>query len=385
MVTSETDEGRVEREFLRHVIDLDSHEMMPTHLWAEPFGPVAQEFIDLAHRRMADAAENSLVRPDLVGDVVEITDENVWAMKGPGAPGAADLSRRPEVMDVMGVDRQLVFPGFAQAGMFLHYNPASAGFYKLVGSEVDIDRRALAHRVFAAHNDWAIRTTKELGSDRIRIVAFCAGETIEVLMAQAEHASAEGIRAIQIPVGAPPAGMSPADRRLDPFWALCAQANVPIVVHVGSHQCLFASQAWNADVPEFEPTVGESEEFNVEPYGAATLQFAPDNMLCAMISEAFSSAIRHCDSALSSWVPTGSDRWRKSSICTPSSSPGRCGRWHCCPPSTSLAMCALHHFASNRWISTFRDTRTSVTCTATRRTIHTGRAASMRRTTSSID
>ena len=86
-----------------------------------------------------------------------------------------------------------------------------------------------------------------------------------------------------MPVGAPPAGMSPADRRLDPFWALCAQANVPIVVHVGSHQCLFASQAWNADVPEFEPTVGESEEFNVEPYGAATLQFAPDNMLCAMI------------------------------------------------------------------------------------------------------
>ena len=175
MVTSETDEGRVEREFLRHVIDIDSHEMMPTHLWAEPFGPVAQEFIDLAHRRMADAAENSLVRPDLVGDVVEITDENVWAMKGPGAPGAADFSRRPEVLDVMGVDRQLVFPGFAQAGMFLHYNPASAGFYKLVGSEVDIDRRELAHRVFAAHNDWAIRTTKELGSDRIRIVAFCRG------------------------------------------------------------------------------------------------------------------------------------------------------------------------------------------------------------------
>lgn len=278
-----TPDRRSNRDFLNRVMDLDSHEMIPTHLWGEPFGPVAQEFVDLAQRRMADGAENSLVRPDVHGDEAAIDHETVWTVKGPGAPGAIDFARRLKVMDEQGVARQLVFPGFGQAGMFLNYNPGALEWFKTGRSEASLDRRDLARRVFKAHNAWAVRTTKALGSDRMRLVAFLDGETLPELMAQAEQVIEGGVRVVQIPVGSPPAGMSPADRRLDPFWRLCAEADVPVVVHIGSHQSLFASQAWNANVPEFEVTVGKTEEFGVEPYGAAVMQFGPDNMLCAMI------------------------------------------------------------------------------------------------------
>ena len=50
---------------------------------------------------------------ELRGDTAPINAETVWTTKGPGAPSAADLRRRPQVLDEMGVRRQLVSPGFA--------------------------------------------------------------------------------------------------------------------------------------------------------------------------------------------------------------------------------------------------------------------------------
>ncbi|WP_284120782.1 hypothetical protein, partial [Klebsiella pneumoniae] len=47
--------------------------------------------------------------PDYAGDVQEITDK-VMSVKGTKAPGAVVLLRRLEVMDAIGVGKQLMFP-----------------------------------------------------------------------------------------------------------------------------------------------------------------------------------------------------------------------------------------------------------------------------------
>jgi predicted TIM-barrel fold metal-dependent hydrolase len=266
--------------FMNHVMDADSHEMSPAHMWSDMFGPVADEFIQLTEKRLV---ASPVVQRDVEGDFAEISESSVWEVKGPAAPSAIDFSRRHEVMDVMGIDRQLVFPGFGQAGMILQYDPDAAEFFRYDPNGVD--RKQLAQRVIDAHNEWSLAMTKQFGSDRVRHMYFLIADTLESMMTQAEVAIDGGMRAIQIPIGTPPAGLSPADRALDPFWRLCAEANVPVLTHIGSHFELLRTTVWNANVPEFASVAEKAtaEEFRVEPYSSATMQFAPDNYLCAMI------------------------------------------------------------------------------------------------------
>lgn len=89
-----------------------------------------------------------------------------------------------------------------------------------------------------------------------------------------------GIRAIMLPVGVPPAGLSPADAALDPFWALFASANVPITFHVGT-EFPFLRGVWDAGVPAFEGAA--TLEINIQPYWGCTLHYAAENFLTTMV------------------------------------------------------------------------------------------------------
>src|SRR5262245_45342880 len=95
--------------FLTGLTDIDTHEMIPSHFWEETFGPPGAMLKELSDRR---ESLNTTARPDVQADDMEITLDTVWAVKGPGAPAALDLSRRLAVMDAMGIDRSLVFPTF---------------------------------------------------------------------------------------------------------------------------------------------------------------------------------------------------------------------------------------------------------------------------------
>ncbi|MCW2799780.1 MAG: hypothetical protein JWQ70_1252, partial [Aeromicrobium sp.] len=51
--------------------DVDSHEMLPVHMWREAFGELANDLVDVMEHAADyrdNRAENSLVRPDLVSD-----------------------------------------------------------------------------------------------------------------------------------------------------------------------------------------------------------------------------------------------------------------------------------------------------------------------------
>src|SRR5687768_9047579 len=93
------------------ILDLDSHlQFSFTEL-----GPIFGELADKLGRRRAKQG----VRPTqglLAGDTAryqrpDVIDETtVWTSKGAAAPGANDAAERLRVLDLMGIDRQLIFP-----------------------------------------------------------------------------------------------------------------------------------------------------------------------------------------------------------------------------------------------------------------------------------
>src|SRR4051812_22995190 len=94
---------------LTRTIDVDAHEMAPTHVWGDMFGDHSARFAEAAMGMLSKLGANSVVYPGLVDDAA-IDEHSVWNTKGPTAPGAFDFERRIEVLDVMGTQRQLVFP-----------------------------------------------------------------------------------------------------------------------------------------------------------------------------------------------------------------------------------------------------------------------------------
>ena len=90
------------------IVDVDSHEMMPAQIWEETFGPIAKPIADLIKSQPPRPNHASI--PDYAGDVHPIEAATICKVKGPVAPGAVDIDRRIEVMDIMGIKSQLLFP-----------------------------------------------------------------------------------------------------------------------------------------------------------------------------------------------------------------------------------------------------------------------------------
>jgi predicted TIM-barrel fold metal-dependent hydrolase len=215
-----------------HVLDIDSHEQIPIPRWAECFGDRATRFLDASPTLQAmasgalasiDAALDLMVNEP---DDMEVTSNNVWEVKGVRAPAAIDMDRRPEVLDAMGVKRQLMFPTMGLAALL-------QGLGGAVGEAGEAEREAAWHAV-DAYNEWAGDLTSKY-PDRMRVAGILssakAGVTPDWLTKEAERLIGLGIKALLIPVGRGPAGLSPADPALDGLYETLAAANVPLVTH----------------------------------------------------------------------------------------------------------------------------------------------------------
>lgn len=263
------------------VLDVDAHEMVPSFMWRDIFGDAAGDIADLNCQRFSGMAENSLQGTGEESDTTEICDDTVWNVKGVVAPSAIDLDRRPAVLDQMGVERQLVFPTFALMAFYLMCEPRPHDFLgydpALVGDPYDLGQRAIVD-----HNEWAARVTAR-SSERVRPVGIVLTESIDAMVESAEHLISEGIRAIMVPTGAPPAGTSPADRALDPFWSVLAANDVPFCLHIGPERPFFASHDWGANVDVFVPSGQSSIEFPVQPLYASMFHYPIEVWLSSMI------------------------------------------------------------------------------------------------------
>jgi predicted TIM-barrel fold metal-dependent hydrolase len=269
--------------FLNSATDIDAHEMIPLHMWPDVFGEAALNFTTVCSdlSLVDNLAENTLRRDDLTSDEMLINVDTVWGTRGPSAPSAIDLGRRAEVLDVMGVSRQLLFPNFALIGVMLACHPQAHRWFAFDPTKVD--RHALGREVVTAHNDWVVRTIRELKDDRVRPVAVVMTGSLDEMMLEGERLIASGVRGVMIPCGIPPGGLSPANTKLDPFWSMFEEANVPVLLHIGTEFPFLASSEWAAGVPEFKRSANSSLEFPVEPFYGVTLNFAHENFLAAMV------------------------------------------------------------------------------------------------------
>jgi predicted TIM-barrel fold metal-dependent hydrolase len=231
--------------------DLDSHLQVAASKWGEVFGEATAQ---LARPFLGNVFFDDTKEP-------ERTAETVWKTKGTGAPGAATPEGRLATMDVMGIERQLIFPQIVLAAPAWSDHP-SAG------------------KVLREYNDAVLRWTKA-GKGRLRPTALLNLGTIEGAIAEAERVIDGGARAVFIQDGIAPGGYSPAAPEVDPLWALLAKANVPVTFHIGGQQGFFGSAAWQ-DTELLRPgsfTTGEP----VGPHMLATMHMSPQNYLTCMI------------------------------------------------------------------------------------------------------
>lgn len=268
---------------LRAAVDIDSHEMIPSQLWGEAFKEAGESLYRLDCKMFDNMAANTLHQEGIKGDLNEITYDEVWKNKGVSAPSAIDLSRRPDVLDAMHVERQLVFPTFALFGIFLCYIPNVHELLQFDPAVAGVAERVrLGRDVIVAHNQWAAKVTHNSGG-RVRAVGIIMTDTVELMMEEAEKAIGSGIRALMVPAAPPPADTSPADPALDPFWNLLAEADVPITLHIGTEYAFLASGRWHENVEVFKPAGSSSAEFPVEPYRGSMVHAPIENYLCTMV------------------------------------------------------------------------------------------------------
>lgn len=268
--------------FMDRAVDVDTHEMIPFHLWGAHFGQDLAARLAACERSpiLSGLGENSNVRPDIAGDVEEITYRTTQILKGCGAPGAIDLNRRVAVMDVQGVRKALVFPGFGLVGIVLTSSPEFVQAVLQLPYTAE-QSRELGYAIIDAANDWAVRSAEGAGSDRLHTVGLITTESVEGMISQARSLVERGIKAVWIPSGAAPAGTSPADPALDPMWKLLADANVAALLHIGTDSS-FSDPRWSSNVEAFIP-FGSSAEFILSPYAGATLHTAAEYFITTMV------------------------------------------------------------------------------------------------------
>ena len=231
--------------------DLDSHLQVPISRWGEVFGDATARFGEqFAGIALFDATDE----PDL-------TTESVWATKGTAAPGASTPEGRLAAMDVMGIERQMIFPQVVLAMPAWSDHPKAAA-------------------VLREYNDAVLRWTAA-GHGRLRPTALLNLTTIDGAIAEAERVAAGGARAVFIQDGIAPGGLSPAAPEVDPLWALLAEAELPVTLHIGGQDGFFASDAW-PDADLLRPGSFSTGE-PVGPHMLATMHLAAQNYLASMV------------------------------------------------------------------------------------------------------
>jgi hypothetical protein len=251
--------------------------MMPTRLYPAVFGEIGERVREIYDRRRAmesEPSDNDLTRPDIVGDVTPIDPATIWDIKGPAAPGAIDMSRRVEVLDAMGIERQLIFPSFGFIGLFLaslddaNYQDNFDG--PLVG------HRQVGLDAIDAHNAWI--GSLDLLAGRQRHVAVLPTFDFDTMMTNAQSLCAARPGAIWIPANVPPGGTSPANHKLDAFWSLFEEHDIPVVLHVNTDR--FQARAW-FDAPTFQRQ--RKTELLQSAYWMATSNFVVENYLASLV------------------------------------------------------------------------------------------------------
>ncbi len=190
-------------------------------------------------------------------------EENVIASaKGWAAHGAMDGIERRRTLDLLGFKRQLVFSTFA--GPFIRSKD-----------------RDFMYAATRAHSRAMVDFCS--GDERLMPVALIPLDDPDAAVIELREALALGCSAIHVPSDAPRGnqkGFSPAHRDLEPFWAVLAEAEVPVILHIVGGQLLPPAYHRNGD-ERVKDWLGGGENLRGKDFPA--IHHSPANFLTAMV------------------------------------------------------------------------------------------------------
>lgn len=268
--------------------DVDSHEMIPSNMLEGVLGQpgrIMGKVFESADRLRPDPTATNMHRPDVAGDVSEIDPEDIWKVKGPSAPSAIDLGRRVEVLDVMGIEKQLVFPTTAIGAMIIG-EMEDIAYDMRFGGDMSVfegmSRPDFARDFVAAYNGW-VMDNAVLADGRIRLVGVLTTSRTDVneMVDSAKKLIDGGIRAVYMQADFPPGGMSPAHSQMDPLWRLFEENDITVTLHIGT-EFAFLDPGWMI-AETFQDLFQSPEIPNTNIQLFSTVHMAVDNYLSAMV------------------------------------------------------------------------------------------------------
>jgi predicted TIM-barrel fold metal-dependent hydrolase len=208
----------------------------------------------LAEHAVAQAAERAL--DDAARSQLE---EHLLDAKGWGALGAFDPDERSRALDLLGFDRQLVFPTFASS--------------QFLGSD-DPDVRAAGNRALnRGIVDFCAR------DERLLPVAFVPLGEPGRAAAETAACLADGAAAVQVSHDAP-RRVSHTHPDYDGVWGALAEAGVPFVLHVGGARLHVPPSLHENGLAPVSDFLGGGENIRSKDYIA--LSHGPELFLACM-------------------------------------------------------------------------------------------------------
>lgn len=202
------------------IVDADSHVLEPPDLWESRLDPKYRdrgvrvfERDGIEHLEIAGQIVLSGTLAGLGGvhvDRWKLFDGSMKYVDG-CPPASYDAAARVALYDDWGVDAGLVFP--------------TIGILPF-----DTDDMGLLNAMMTAYNRWQADFASPAPS-RILKVATLNLRDVDGAVVELERCLDEGFSAVFLPPE-PIDGVLPGDPRFDPLWARCAEAGVPLCLHV---------------------------------------------------------------------------------------------------------------------------------------------------------
>ena len=249
----------------RRIFDADSH-LMETVDWLASYATPQQQGLikPLATERGGKGVYQAIKKAesrvaDTVATAALLQQPLISGPKGWAAYGAFDPGERSHALDLLGFERQILFPTFS-IGQFAH----SRNLDKVYAG-CDMLNRRMAD--FCAKDS------------RLLPVGFVSLRDPALALQAAQDAIRYGVKAVWISSD-PSAGRSPSHLDFDPIWALMEAHQVPMILHIGGGRGL-PGDYHNSGHPKTTDWLGGGENLRGKDYHA--ISHSPQNFLTAMI------------------------------------------------------------------------------------------------------
>ncbi|MDA8048018.1 MAG: amidohydrolase family protein [Actinomycetota bacterium] len=201
------------------IISSDTHAGLPTEQYRPYVDPGYRDaFDDMIRQRQGENLASSISDPEFADKWLEEQKE--------GISGAWDVAKRDKELDTDGVVAEVIFPdgdavtGFTGA-------PFGAGL-----SSTGALEPGLAMAGARAHNRWLAELCAESPARRGGVAITPVLDDPAAAVEEAEWAAEHGLRGVLIPAMTAPYPHY-HDARYEPFWAACADLQLPVHTHSG--------------------------------------------------------------------------------------------------------------------------------------------------------